>query len=83
MAKIFAKPGIDKRTSEPLRLRDPATLVHIPAEGALVELDMVTRRRLRDGDLVEATQPSAVKSPANEPAPAPAAKAPASSKDKG
>lgn len=70
MPKIFVKPALFG-DGAPLLVRDPRTRIPIPADGALVELDQLTRRRLRDGDLIEA-KPAHKSTP--KPAPAPAEK---------
>lgn len=54
MARIYVKPAEGRR----VRLPDGSI---IPAEGAEVEHDVFIRRRLADGDLVEATAPKSGK----------------------
>ena len=71
MAQIFVtpKPG--------LVVRDPATLLVLPAAGALLDDDVHWARRAADGDVTvldEAARAAAAPSPkAPKPAPAPAA----------
>lgn len=76
MPKIFVKPGIDKPSGKPFVIRDPQTLLILPAEGGEVELDTLTRRRLKDGDLVKAKA-------AKKSAPASEAKASSTRTEKG
>tara|TARA_R110000772_G_scaffold246088_1_gene359706 strand:+ start:1122 stop:1307 length:186 start_codon:yes stop_codon:yes gene_type:complete len=52
MATVFLKPK-DEQT----KVRNPANGDYLPAEGAVVELTSFWRRRLRDGDVVEAKPP--------------------------
>lgn len=52
MAKIYVKPGAG------LKPRDPKDNQQIPESGKWIELDTYTRRRLADGDLVEAEPPA-------------------------
>lgn len=52
MGTKFVKPA------EGRNVRDPVTRKHIPAEGVEVPNDPFWRRRLRDGDVVEAPRPA-------------------------
>lgn len=48
-------------------VRDPKTLRFLPEEGRDVPLDQFWRRRLRDGDVVQAEAPAATHAPAPPP----------------
>lgn len=54
METRFLKPATPE-----LVVRDPANGRALPADGAEVELNTYWVRRLRDGDVVEGTQPKA------------------------
>jgi hypothetical protein len=66
MSQKYVKPGAGP-DGAPFVTRHPVTMQPIPPEGAWVDDDAVTRRRLRDGDWVAAEAPGAT-SPAEQPA---------------
>lgn len=52
MTTKFLKPAKDT-----LKVRDPATGEYLPTEGKEVEVTSYWRRRIKDGDVVEASKP--------------------------
>jgi len=56
----FVKPKVGD-DGKPITTLNPATMRPLNAAGEWVDLDRTTRRRLRDGDWVEASVPSAGK----------------------
>jgi hypothetical protein len=58
MEKKFVRPGAGP-DGAPFVTRNPATGRPLSADGEWVDLDSTARRRLREGDWVEASAPAA------------------------
>jgi len=52
----FVRPGVGP-DGAPIATRNPATMKPLSPEGEYVDVDSTTRRRLREGDWVEASPP--------------------------
>jgi hypothetical protein len=59
--RMFVKPGMSA-DGQPFVSPNPATGRPLSVDGEWVDLDRTTRRRLRDGDWIEATQPTRIPS---------------------
>ena len=60
--KVFIKPGVMPDGVTPIKVRKP-TGTHLAEAGEEVVLESYWRRRLADGDVVEATPPVAEAKP--------------------
>jgi hypothetical protein len=56
--RIYVKPGAGLKVRNPQKLNE-----HLPTEGDWVARDSFFRRRLKDGDVVEATAPRPPRAP--------------------
>lgn len=55
---MFVKPAAREVNGVPLKVRDPVSKLHIPAEGKEVPESSFWIRRLRSGDVVRCEPPS-------------------------
>jgi hypothetical protein len=70
MTNLYFKPALDA-AGEPIHVRDPQTHLPLRAEGEWKELSVYWSRRLRDGEVIEASPPAVAPS---KPAPSALAK---------